>query len=201
MEQQAFETSSKVRNNNSECCDGDQVLHELHLQEVIAGGLNPSQYANQNQDHTFEETNEYQASYTGLLPMLQNLDQRLAPAINVSEQVFAACAAGALYRGLAISPADVCAALGRVRGETLLSISTQIPELNTIIQSLSLQRLLWLQRIFALTAIWISMYPGRFSPRNRFALRTLVCLHDDVEEFRLNADKREQEGLWQIIGR
>jgi hypothetical protein len=43
MEQQAFETGSEVRGNNSECYDGDEVLHEPHLEEVIAGGLNPSQ--------------------------------------------------------------------------------------------------------------------------------------------------------------
>lgn len=189
MEQQAFETGSEVRSNNSECYDGDEVLHESHLQEVIAGGLNPSQDANQNQAHAFEETNEYQASYAGLLPMLQNLDQRLAAAISVAEQVFAARAAGDLYRGLAISPADVSAAFGRVPGETLLPISTQILELNTITQSLSLRRLLWLQRVFALTDLDLDVLLVALAPEIDLRYERLYAyIQDDVTRRRPSID-------------
>lgn len=189
MEQQAFETGSEDRSNNSECYGGDKVLHEPHLQEVIAGGFNPSQDAHQGQDNTFEETSEYQASYAGLLPMLQNLDQRLAAAISVAEQVFAARAAGDLYRGLAISPADVCAALGRVPGETLLPISTQIPELNTITQSLSLRRLLWLQRVFALTDLDLDILLIALAPEIDLRYERLYAyIHDDVTRRRPSID-------------
>jgi SpoVK/Ycf46/Vps4 family AAA+-type ATPase len=83
--------------------------------------------------------------------MLQNLDQRLAAAISVAEQVFAARSAGDLHRGLVITPADVTAALARIPGETLLPISAHIPTLTNLTQSLSLQRLLWLQRVYGLT--------------------------------------------------
>ena len=61
-------------------------------------------------------------NYAGLLPLLQRLDERLAAAVGVADRLFAARAAGDLYRGLAISPADVAAALGRVPGEPFLSL-------------------------------------------------------------------------------
>ena len=90
-------------------------------------------------------------SYAGLLPLLQRLDERLAAAVEAAEHVFAARAAGDLYRGLAISPADVVAALGRVPGAPFLSLSIQSRDIAEATNSLSLRRLLWLQRVYGLT--------------------------------------------------
>jgi AAA+ superfamily predicted ATPase len=94
----------------------------------------------------------HEQSYAGLLPLLQRLDERLSAAVKAADRMFAARAAGDLYRGLAISPADVAAALGRVPAEPFLYLGMQAHELAEATDSLSLHRLLWLQSVYGLTA-------------------------------------------------
>ena len=141
------------------------------------------------ENSTHEEAGVHEASYDGLLPMLRQLDQRLAAAVNAADQVFAARAAGDLYRGLAISPADVTAALARIPGETLLPISAQIPVLTDTTDSLSLQRLLWLQRVFTLSDLDIDAILVALAPEIDLRYERLYAyLHDDVTRRRPSID-------------
>jgi|CXWL01.1.fsa_nt_gi hypothetical protein len=154
---------------------------EPDFSEIIAEEFTLHAGSAQQENKTNTEPGIYQESYDGLLPMLQQLDQRLAAAISVAEQIFAARAAGDLHRGLAITPADVFAALGRIPGDTLLPISAQIPALATITQSLSLQRLLWLQRVFALTDLDLDIILIALVPEIDLRYERLYAyLHDDV---------------------
>lgn len=93
----------------------------------------------------------HEQSYAGLLPLLDRLDERLTAAVDAAEQVFAARAAGDLYRGLAITPADVAAAFRRTLGQPFLSLSMQAHKILEATKSLSLRRLLWLQSVYGLT--------------------------------------------------
>lgn len=142
-----------------------------------------------DQIHAHEAVSEYQDSYTGLLSMLQNLDQRLAAAISVAEGMFAARAAGDLYRGLAISPADVAAALSKTPGQPLLPISAQIQPLSAISDSLSLRRLLWLQRVYGLTNLDLDAMLVALAPEIELRYERLYAyLQDDVTKRRPSID-------------
>ena len=166
---------------DSHCCVDALNQAGSVIAETIPEEFAFHQYTVQPEDQANTEAGIYQTSYDGLLPMLQQLDQRLTAAISVAEQVFAARAAGDLRRGLAITPADVSAALERIPGDTLLPISAQIPALTTLTQSLSLQRLLWMQRVFALTDLDLDIILIALAPEIDLRYERLYAyLHDDV---------------------
>ncbi|MFZ2162591.1 MAG: ATP-binding protein [Sideroxyarcus sp.] len=136
-----------------------------------------------------EQENLYEENYASLLPMLQRLDQRLVAAVNVADQVFAARAAGDLYRGLAISPADVAAAFGRTPGEPFLSLSTQAYEIAEVADSLSLRRLLWLQDVYELTDLDLDVILIGLAPEIDLRYERLYAyLQDDVTKRRPGID-------------
>lgn len=136
-----------------------------------------------------QEQSIYEASYTGLLPLLQRLDQRLAAAVRAADHVFAARAAGDLYRGLAISPADVAAALCRVPGAPFLSMSLGAQEYAERTDSLSLRRLLWLQRVYGLTDFDVDAILVGLAPEIDLRYERLYAyLHDDVTRRRPSVD-------------
>lgn len=136
-----------------------------------------------------DATEVYAGSYAGLLPLLQRLDKRLAAAITAADQVFAARAAGDLYRGLAISPADVVAALGRVPGAPFLSLSIQAYELTEATNSLSLRRLLWLQCVYGLTNLDLDVILIGLAPEIDLRYERLYAyLQDDVTRRRPSID-------------
>ncbi|TKB88294.1 MAG: AAA family ATPase, partial [Nitrospira sp.] len=131
----------------------------------------------------------HEQSYAGLLPLLTRLDQRLAAAVGVAERMFAARAAGDLYRGLAISPADVVAAFGRVPGEPFLSLSLQAYDIAEATNSLSLRRLLWLQRVYGLTDLDVDVILIGLAPEIDLRYDRLYgYLQDDVTRKRPSVD-------------
>lgn len=187
----------QVNQSNSDVCDDDQIKsHETHWKadESMSEENGRSEFSslkneNREPNHAHEEVSEYEESYTGLLFMLHNLDQRLAAAISVAESMFAARAAGDLYRGLAISPADVAAALSKTPGQPLLPISAQIQTLVAIPDSLSLQRLLWLQRVYGLTDLELDIIIIALAPEIDLRYERLYAyLHDDVTRRRPSVD-------------
>ena len=120
---------------------------------------------------------------------MQRLDERLAAAVEAAERLFAARAAGDLYRGLAISPADVVAAFGRVPGEPFLSLRTQAHDLAETTGSLSLRRLLWLQRVYGLTDFDLDVILVGLAPEIDLRYERLYAyLHDDVTRRRPSID-------------
>jgi len=134
-------------------------------------------------------TTMQELSYAGLLPLLQRLDERLASAVEAAERVFAARAAGDLYRGLAISPADVAAAFGRVPGEPFLSLSTRAHDLAETTRSPSLRRLLWLQRVYRLTDFDLDVILIGLAPEIDLRYERLYAyVHDDVTRRRPSID-------------
>jgi ATP-dependent 26S proteasome regulatory subunit len=142
-----------------------------------------------NKNQSKSENVLYQTSYDGLLPLIKRLDCRIAAAIHAADKMFAARAAGDLNRGLTITPADVAAALGRIPGETMLSISAQIPALTSFTQSLSLQRLIWLKRVFALTDADIDIILVGLAPEIDLRYEQLYAyLHDQVTKRRPSVD-------------
>lgn len=144
---QAIGVDEKSRLHTSDPLLAEGGVGDAHANK--AEGQQPSSTA----DTLSLTGNVYEESYASLLPLLQRLDQRLAAAVNVADQVFAARAAGDLYRGLAISPADVVAALGRVPGEPFLPLSMHAYNIAEATESLCLRRLLWLQRVYGLSDI------------------------------------------------
>lgn len=131
----------------------------------------------------------HEQSYAGLLPLLQRLDERLAAAVEAAERLFAARAAGDLYRGLAITPADVVAALSRVPGKPFLSLSIQAHEIAEATSSLSLQRLLWLKRVYGLTDLDLGIILVSLAPEIDLRYERLYAyLHDDVTKRRPSID-------------
>src|SRR5450759_295451 len=136
-----------------------------------------------------EPESVYEESYARLLPMLQRLDQRLAAAVSAAEQVFAARAAGDLYRGLAISPADVVAAFGRIPGEPFLPLSMQAHEIAESTNSLSLRRMLWLQGVYGLSDIDLDVILIGLAPEIDLRYERLYAyLQDDVTRRRPSID-------------
>ena len=136
-----------------------------------------------------DATEVYAGSYAGLLPLLQRLDKRLAAAITAADQVFAARAAGDLYRGLAISPADVVAALGRVPGEPLLLLRTQVHAIAEATNSLSVRRLLWLQSTYGLSDFDLDVIVIALAPEVDLRYERLYAyVQDDVTKKRPTVD-------------
>lgn len=131
----------------------------------------------------------HEHSYAGLLPLLTRLDQRLTAAVEAAERMFAARAAGDLYRGLAISPADVAAAFGRMPGEPFFSVSLQSHDIAEATNSLSLRRLLWLQRVYGLTDFDVDIILIGLAPEIDLRYeRIYVYLQDDVTRRRPGID-------------
>lgn len=131
----------------------------------------------------------YDESYAGLLPLLQRIDERLAAAVEAAERVFAARAAGDLYRGLAISPADVAAAFSSVPGEPFLSLGAQAHEIADATNSPSLRRLLWLQNVYSLTDLDLDIILLGLAPEIDLRYERLYAyLQDDVTRRRPSVD-------------
>lgn len=131
----------------------------------------------------------HEQSYAGLLPLLTRLDQRLTAAVEAAERMFAARAAGDLYRGLAISPADVAAAFGRVPGEPFLPLNLQVHDIAEATNSLSLRRLLWLQRVYGLTDLDVDVILIGLAPEIDLRYeRMYAYLQDDVTRRRPGID-------------
>lgn len=169
----------------------EPVLAAYKVDDVYAAKVknsNPSGTA-EAASPSDESENVYEESYASLLPMLHRLDQRLAAAVNVADQVFAARAAGDLYRGLAISPADVAAAFGRTPGEPFLSLSTQAYEIADAADSFSLRRLLWLQEVYGLSALDLDVILIGLAPEIDLRYERLYAyLQDDVTRRRPSID-------------
>lgn len=166
-------------------------LHSKNVEEQSGGCAvaETSPSTAQPQDPSPDKVDVYAASYAGLLPLLQRLDQRLAAAVQTADQMFAARAAGDLYRGLAISPADVAAALGRVPGEPFLSLSIEAHEGRATTDSLSLRRLFWLQRMYGLTDVDLDVILIGLAPEIDLRYERLYAyLHDDVTRRRPSVD-------------
>lgn len=141
------------------------------------------------QPHAFaEEANQssavedvYEECYAGILPLLQRLDERLALAVNAADRMFAARAAGDLYRGLAISPSDVTAAFNRVPGEPFLSLRIQTHETAETSNSLTLRRLLWLRDVYGLSDLDLDIILIGLAPEIDLRYERLYAyLQDDV---------------------
>lgn len=131
----------------------------------------------------------HEQSYAGLLPLLTRLDQRLTAAVEAAERMFAARAAGDLYRGLAISPADVAATFGRTPGEPFLSLSLDAYDIAETTNSLSLRRLFWLQRVYGLTDLDVDIILIGLAPEIDLRYERLYAyLHDDVSRKRPSVD-------------
>ena len=134
---------------------------------------------------TFETHDQ---AYAGILPMLRRLDERLASAVDAANRVFASRAAGDLYRGLAISPEDVVAALARTPGEPFLPICTQ-PIGPETCESPSGARLAWLQRVYGLTDFDLDVILVALAPEIDLRYeRIYAYLHDDVSRRRPSVD-------------
>jgi ATP-dependent 26S proteasome regulatory subunit len=131
----------------------------------------------------------HEESYAGLLPLLTRLDQRLTAAVEAAEHMFAARASGDLYRGLAISPADVAAAFGRIPGEPFPPLSLEAHDIAEATNSLSLRRLLWLQRVYSLTDLDVDIILiGLASEIDLRYERMYGYLQDDVTRRRPGID-------------
>lgn len=178
IKRQSIET-----NEPSHIYDGEPALEaggvdELHVNKVE--GQQSSSTADPA-GSSKEPENVYDESYASLLPMLQRLDQRLAAAVNAADRMFAARAAGDLYRGLAITPADVVAALGRVPGEPFLPLSMQAHEIAEATDLLSLRRLLWLQDVYGLSNLDLDIILIGLAPEIDLRYERLYAyLQDDV---------------------
>lgn len=170
---------------------GEPMLAVAGVDDVYADkveGQQPSGTAEAASQNRGPE-NVYEESYASLLPMLQRLDRRLAAAVNAAERVFAARAAGDLYRGLAITPADVVAAFGRVPGEPFLSLSIETHDTVESANSLSLRRLLWLQRVYGLTDLDLDVMLIGLAPEIDLRYERLYAyLQDDVTKRRPGID-------------
>jgi AAA+ superfamily predicted ATPase len=168
--------------------DGEPALEAATVDDMLADKVESQQTS--NVAHTADEpANMYEESYASLLPMLQRLDQRLAAAVSAADHVFAARAAGDLYRGLAISPADVAAAFGRTPGEPFLSLSIQAHDIAEASNSLSLRRLLWLQRVYGLTDLDLDIILIGLAPEIDLRYERLYAyLQDDVTRRRPSID-------------
>jgi len=128
----------------------------------------------------------HEATHAGLLPPLRRLDERLVAAVEAANRLFAARAAGDLYRGLTISPADVAAALGRVPGQPFLPFSAPAAE---TVGSLGARRLLWLQRVFGLSSFDLDVLLVALAPEVDLRYeRIYAYLHDDVTRRRPSID-------------
>lgn len=128
-------------------------------------------------------------SYFALLPLLLRLDHRLSSAVVAAEHMFAARSAGDLYRGLAISPADIAAVLNRVPGEPLQTIPLQSYESASLSDSLCMRRLLWLQRVYGLTDFDLDILLVGLAPEVDLRYERLYAyLHDDVSMRRPSVD-------------
>jgi ATP-dependent 26S proteasome regulatory subunit len=131
----------------------------------------------------------HEQSYAGLLPLLTRLDQRLAAAVQAAERMFAARAAGDLYRGVAVSPADVAAAFGRTPGEPFPPLSLHAYDIAEATHSLSLRRLFWLQRLYGLTDFDLDVILIGLAPEIDLRYeRMYAYLHDDVSRKRPSVD-------------
>jgi hypothetical protein len=131
----------------------------------------------------------HEQRYAGLLPILTRLDQRLTAAVKSAEYMFAARAAGDLYRGLAISPADVAAAFGRVPGEPFLPLSLQAFNIAEATNSLSLRRLLWLRDMYGLNDFDVDIILIGLAPEIDLRYERLYAyLQDDVTRRRPGID-------------
>ena len=172
----------------------DQLLQSemLGIDAVVlddASSQDQSWAADKEQATVYATAETHKQCYAGLLPLLQRLDDRLAAAVEAADHVFAARAAGDLYRGLAISPADVAAAFGRVPGEPFLSLSTQAHEIAEATNSLSLRRLLWLQGVYGLTDLDLDVILIGLAPEIDLRYERLCAyLHDDVTKRRPSID-------------
>src|SRR5215510_2609297 len=143
----------------------------------------------EEKDNAREDLVEYASAYAGLLPLLRDLDERLAAAIRSAEQIFAARAAGDLYRGLAITPADVAAALGRLPGQPFLSLSAPLPVISEQTDSLPLRRLLWLAQKYGLSDLDLGAMLIGLAPEIDLRYERLYAyLHDDVTRRRPSID-------------
>jgi SpoVK/Ycf46/Vps4 family AAA+-type ATPase len=172
------------------CCS--EAANNINVESSIEGIEKNSFERSKNAEEDSLNESEislHQANYDGLLPLLQRLDSRIAAAINVAEHVFAARAAGDLYRGLAISPADVSSALKCIPGETLLPVHAIIPALTTITQSISLQRVIWLQRVYGLSDVDIDVIIIGLAPEIDLRYERLYAyLQDHVTKCRPSVD-------------
>lgn len=168
--------------------DGQSALAASKANDAHADKAKSQQSA-QATSTNGDPANIYEESYASLLPMLQRLDERLAAAVNAADRVFAARAAGDLYRGLAISPADVAAAFSRTPGEPFLSLSIQAYEIPEASGSLSLRRLLWLQSVYGLTDLDVDVILIGLAPEIDLRYERLYAyLQDDVTRRRPGID-------------
>jgi hypothetical protein len=128
-------------------------------------------------------------SFSGLLPLLGRLDERLIAAVSAAEKLFAARAAGDLYRGLAITPADVDAALHRTPGRPFESTTASIYKVAEATHSSSLRHLLWLQRVYELTDLDLDVMLLGLAPEVDLRYERLYAyLQDDVSRRRPSVD-------------
>ena len=131
----------------------------------------------------------YEENFAGLLPLLARLDERLSAAVSAAEKLFAARAAGDLYRGLAVTPADVVAALGRVPGKPFLSTTSAIDDIEQTSNSLSVRRLRWLQRVYELSDFDLNALLLGLAPEVDLRYERLYAyLQDDVTRRRPSVD-------------
>ncbi len=178
-------------NGQSHLHTGDPMLAVAGVDDGYADKVEGQQLSGTTEaaSQNPESESVYEESYTSLLPMLQRLDRRLAAAVNAAERVFAARAAGDLYRGLAITPADVVAAFGRVPGEPFLSLSIEAHDTVESTNSLSLRRLLWLQRVYGLTDLDLDVILIGLAPEIDLRYERLYAyLQDDVTKRRPGID-------------
>ncbi|MES2823565.1 MAG: ATP-binding protein [Pseudomonadota bacterium] len=148
------------------------------------------------QDFEFERTqfseenfSSADSSYLALLPLLLRLDQRIALAVTAAEHMFASRAAGDLYRGLAISPADIAAVLKRIPGEPFTHQPLQAQATAELSDSLSTRRLLWLQRVFGLSDVDLDIIVVGLAPEIDLRYERLYAyLQDDVSKRRPSID-------------
>jgi len=124
-----------------------------------------------------------------LLPLLTNLDRRLAAAVQVADGLFAARAAGDLYRGLVITPADVDAALARTPGRPFALRGEPLAALAEATASISLRRLRWLQQVHGLIDLDLELLLIGLAPEIDLKYERLYAyLQDDVTRRRPSID-------------
>ena len=174
----AIETASATMDDGVE----DDVTHDTEGREY-------SEHEEAAYPAADDTAETHEQSYAGLLSLLRRLDERLVAATDAAERVFAARAAGDLYRGLAITPADVIAAFGRVPGAPFLSLSLQAHENAEATDSLSLRRLLWLRRVYGLTDLDLDVLLIGLAPEIDLRYERLYAyLQDDVTRRRPSID-------------